>query len=425
MRALSIHARGGPMRNLEHASDARPGLESIGSVPKPASRVGELLRALDRHRGGPHVVVIRGYPDPDSLASAWAHCRLVASLGLSCDIAHLPALSRAENRAMVNILEMPLVRLANAGELDRYAALSLVDAHVLDGPKRAGPPCVSIVDHHAIGVGLDAEFVDVRLAVGATSTIYTEYLVEAEGKRLGRGALSPRLSTALAYGIRSDTDDLLRATSADFIAMSELAPSIDANLLAALSRYPIPIGAMRIIRCALEALRVCGTWAMAGVGLVHPRDRDAIGQAADFLLRQEGLTTVVTFGVVDGWIDGSLRTTDPALDPALWLRDAFGLDSSRTPYGGGRRGKGGFQIPLGPLAASSDRELLWQLARGLVEETIARRAGLTGLDGRFARPVPPHPTAAAHEDDGAARLVGLPVATAGDHGDGGSNEWRP
>ena len=44
-------------------------------------------------------------------------------------------------------------------------------------------------------------------------------------------------------------------------------------------------------------------------------------------------------GIVDGWIDGSLRTTDSSLDPAAWLRDAFGIGPLGLPYGGGRRGK--------------------------------------------------------------------------------------
>src|SRR5262249_1208537 len=197
-------------------------------------------------------------------------------------------------------------------------------------------------------------------------------------KPLDNAVLATRLATALAYGIRSDTDDLLRATGPDLHALGDLSRYADADLLAGLLRFAIPASSMRVMRRALEELQIEGTWAFAGVAEVRPQDRDAIGQAADFLMRREGIKTVITFGLIDGWIDGSLRTTDPALDPATWLRDAFGIGPHGLPYGGGRRGKGGFQIPLGPLSTCPGHRGLWQVCRQMVEETIRRRIGTPG-----------------------------------------------
>jgi nanoRNase/pAp phosphatase (c-di-AMP/oligoRNAs hydrolase) len=358
--------------------------EGLGAAGAPASnrepraarnRVDQLLDAMRAHADGRHVVVIRGYPDPDSLASAWAHTRLAASVGIECDIVHLPLVSRAENRAMVNLLELPLTRISSAEDLEHYAAMSLVDANSVELSRTAGLPCVSIVDHHSVAGKLEADFVDIRPRVGATSTIYTEYLWTAPTRAFETGGLATRLATALAYGIRSDTDDLLRAGAVDLHALGDLAEHVDGDMLGGLLRYAIPASAMRIMRRALEEMQVEGTWAFAGVGEVRPQDRDAIGQAADFLLRRDGIHTVITFGLVEGWIDGSLRTTDPAVDPAAWLRDAFGLGPLGMPYGGGRRGKGGFQIPLGPLADCPDHRGLWHVCKAMVEDTIRRRAG--------------------------------------------------
>jgi nanoRNase/pAp phosphatase (c-di-AMP/oligoRNAs hydrolase) len=340
------------------------------------TRVAQLIEAIQA-RPGRHVVVIRGYPDPDSLASGWAHARLAASVGVECDIAHLPLVSRAENRAMVNLLEVPLVRISAAESLERYAALSLVDANAIELPRSIGLPCVSIVDHHSVVGKLDADFVDIRTNVGSTSTIYTEYLWESPTSALESGGVAYRLATALAYGIRSDTDDLLRARPPDLHALGDLMEYVDTDVLAGLSRYAIPASAMQITRRALEAIQVEGTWAFAGVGEVRPQDRDAIGQAADFLVRRDGIKTVIAFGLVEGWIDGSLRTTDPSLDPATWLRDAFGIGPLGLPYGGGRRGKGGFQIPLGPLAECPNHRALWRVCKEMVEDTIRKRIGTT------------------------------------------------
>lgn len=351
----------------------RAGREGANEPGSSRKRVTELLDALRAHAQGRHVVVIRGYPDPDSLASAWAHALISASVGVQCDIVHLPLISRAENRAMVNLLEVPIMRVSALEELERYAALCLVDANAIELPKTSGLHCVSIVDHHSVSGKLDADFVDIRTSVGSTSTIYTEYLWEMKDRALDQAGLLPRVATALAYGIRSDTDDLLRATSADLRAMSDLVEHVDPDVLAVLSRYPIPAATMSIMRRTLDAAQIEGTWAFAGVGRVRPEDRDAIGQAADFLLRREGLKTVIVYGLVEGTIDGSLRTTDASLDPAVWLRSAFGVGPRGQPYGGGRRGKGGFQIPLGPLALCPDASALWEVCKRMIEATIKRQ----------------------------------------------------
>lgn len=356
--------------------------KSLAVGVPPTSRAAQLIAALRKHASGRHVVVIRGTPDPDSLASAWAHAQLVSTLGIGCDIVHLPVVSRVENRAMVNILELPLMRIGRADDLDRYAALSLVDANVVELPARPDLPCVSIVDHHGVTGRLSADFVDVRVEIGATSSIYTEYLVEGAPELLDATSRGSRLATALTYGIRSDTDDMLRATAADFHALAALAPVVDREVLAQLARYSIAAPAMRVLRRALWSMRIHGTSALAGVGHVRPQDRDAIGQAADFIVRREGLKTAIVYGIVGDHIDGSLRTSDATIDPASWLREAFGLSPLGLPYGGGRRGKGGFQLPLGPLGACPDRKLLWEATREMVNKTIITALGPTETQER-------------------------------------------
>src|SRR5215510_16546293 len=112
--------------------------ERAGATKEPSRSTGakRLLEAIKSHPGR-HVVVIRGYPDPDSLASAWAHARLAATVGIECDIAHLPLVSRAENRAMVNLLDLPLTRITAPEDLEKYSAMTLVDANSIELPRKA------------------------------------------------------------------------------------------------------------------------------------------------------------------------------------------------------------------------------------------------------------------------------------------------
>ena len=82
---------------------------------------------------------------------------------------------------------------------------------------------------------------------------------------------------------------------------------------------------MDVIARALQALVVRRNFAMAGVGFVSEAERDTIAQAADFLVRREDIDTCVVYGVVgDKYIEGSLRTHSPSVDPAVWLEQAFG-----------------------------------------------------------------------------------------------------
>ena len=245
---------------------------------------------------------------------------------------------------------------------------------------------LTIVDHHRADSPPKARFVDLRFDVGATATIFVEYLQEL-------AALDPdveedrRIATALMHGLATDTDDFMLARAADFRAASQISEVCDRDLLEDLSRRLIAPTAMDVIARALQALVVRRNFAMAGVGFVSEAERDTIAQAADFLVRREDIDTCVVYGVVgDKYIEGSLRTHSPSVDPAVWLEQAFGTDEKGRPYGGGRRDKGGFRIPIGFLGRVTDRAQLWQL----VEHAV--RTALCGSRARSPRPgviVPP------------------------------------
>jgi len=192
-----------------------------------------------------------------------------------------------------------------------------------------------------------------------------------------------RIATALMHGLSTDTDDFTLARATDLRAASQIADVCDRDMLQDLSRHLIAPSAMDVIARALAALVVRRNFAMAGVGFVPEGERDTIAQAADFLIRREDIDTVVVYGVVgDKFIEGSLRTHSPSVDPAAWLEAAFGFDDRGRAFGGGRRDKGGFRIPIGFLGRSTDRAQLWSLV-----EHAARTALLKQLGEEPASPV--------------------------------------
>jgi nanoRNase/pAp phosphatase (c-di-AMP/oligoRNAs hydrolase) len=189
------------------------------------------------------------------------------------------------------------------------------------------------------------------------------------------------------------TDDFSLARNPDFRAAAQLAEICDRDLLQDLSRRLIAPSAMDVIARALAALVVRRNFAMTGIGFVSETERDTIAQAADFLIRREDIDTVVVYGIVgDRFIEGSLRTHSPSVDPALWIEQAFGHDERGKAFGGGRRDKGGFKIPIGFLGRATDRAQLWALVEHAARQALLKQLGEENAIGGGTGHAPQHPT---------------------------------
>ena len=344
-------------------------------VKSPAERLREVLSA---HRGERHIIAIRGYPDPDSIGSAMAHQYVAEQYGIDSTILYFDDISHHENRALVKKLAVEMVRYSEGFDLHEYQRMALVDAQVFELPPTVTRlPLVSIVDHHKLQGDIEAEFVDIREDAGATSSMYAEYLADGLAPMDTENPAVGRLASALLYGIRSDTDDYLLAREIDYRAAAYLAPHADHDLLLSISLQSVSPRTMDITQRAYANKVIADTYLLAGVGYVRDEDRDSIGQAADYLLRREGIDTVIVYGIVNNqFVDGSLRTTSDVVDPDRFLKDLFGVDAHGIPYGGGRTEKGAFKIPLGPFAQCGDRDLLWRMVQRTIEDLFFKKIGI-------------------------------------------------
>jgi nanoRNase/pAp phosphatase (c-di-AMP/oligoRNAs hydrolase) len=322
----------------------------------------------------PHVILLGGHPDPDSIGSALAHRRLCERLGVSATIAHVLPISRAENRAMVKLLNVPMVKVTETEELESFGYLALVDASQSEQAIRLPDSLhlLTVVDHHRPPAIPKAPFVDIRHDVGATATIYSEYSERGLGPFGANGNDDSVVATAMFFGIQTDTDDFAFATPNDFRAAAYLKQFCDSETLSRVGRRSLTAEAMEAVGRALRDLEVVRDFALAGVGRISAIKRDAIPMAADYILRREDIDTVVVYGIVEDRIDGSLRTRRASVDPATFMQNAFGDDSHGRPYGGGRADMGGFRVPLGLIGESEDEETLWTLVKDVVRQRVAR-----------------------------------------------------
>lgn len=342
----------------------------------------QLRTTLSRHQGGKLLLILTGYPDPDNIASGLAHQFLASEFDIETTLLCFHEVSHQENRALVKRLEINLVLYDETFDLDPYDLYAFVDTQKTDTPisdRLEGKTFVSFVDHHKRLGDVAAEFVDIREDVGSTCAIYAEYLRSQYPHGLNPGETDQvRLATALMHGIRSDTMALLEATRLEFEAAAYLWPCVDQALLKKIADQSLTPVVMDMIQKALENKQVFDSLLLTDVGFVRSEHRDGIPQVAEFLLRREGTDTVLVFGIVDGkTVDGSLRTRSDTISPDMFLKKAFGADEyKKSYYGGGNiKNKGGFQIPLGFLAQTADRDALYTMACGVIHERFVEAIG--------------------------------------------------
>jgi nanoRNase/pAp phosphatase (c-di-AMP/oligoRNAs hydrolase) len=347
---------------------------------KPVSKqTADFFRTLKSAQGKRLLICIKGYPDPDNIGCSLALQWIARHYEIDATIIHFEEISHHENRALVKKLDLDLVEYDEKFDLAGFDYFAVTDSQSPDLPIKL-PEQIKLlvfVDHHKSLGTVKSEFIDVRESAGSTSGIFCEYLIEGPVTFSGGSVEETKIATALMHGIRTDTDNFVNATAIDYRASEFLSKFVDRDLLALISRQSIPAKTMDLTQIALQRKDIRGTFMFAGVGYVRDEDRDGIGQCADYLLNREGIETVIVFGVVaNGFIDGSLRTKSHTLDPDKWLKDVFGHDKDGHWYGGGRKDKGGFQIPLGVFSRCSDKELLWILIKKTIDELFYDKIGV-------------------------------------------------
>jgi nanoRNase/pAp phosphatase (c-di-AMP/oligoRNAs hydrolase) len=308
------------------------------STPNPIDE--ERLNRL-RELVGPDPVLILTHdnPDPDALASGLGLARLISSWGIRSELVYSGLVSRAENKAMLNLLTPEWVHRDELPELEAYSAVALVDTQPDAGnndlPSEVIPDIV-IDHHHPIRDNISkVPFVDLRPDVGSTSSLIFQYLQAASVN------IDASLATAIFYGIKTDTRGLSRGDSPiDQSAYFRLLTMIDRQLLVQVEQAGLPREYFQKFCDGLRAAVVYGSVVVADLGEMHRPD--FVGEMADMLIRLEKSRAVLCMGNHGDLLYLSLRTVP--------MKDDAGLLVQRiVPAPGKAGGHGtmaGGQVPL-------------------------------------------------------------------------------
>ncbi len=332
---------------------------------KNANLLARTLQQLKKEGDG-IAIIVHDNPDPDALSSAMALSIIAQTAGLKTRIFYGGEITHHENRAFVNILGIDLRRVSRGSyELKRFPFIALIDCQpngnltILE--EEDLQKVKIIIDHHQVLQHLreilqNNVFLDIRPDVNASASIMAEYL------RMMNIEMSETLATGLFYGIYVDTKRFSKLGHTDLKAIEFLTKKVNYEMLDKIEHPDISTETAEILARAIMNRRIYKNILISNVGFI--RSRDAIAESADFLLRLEGITTVLVFGIVDDRIEISARTRDVRVNIGKILKEAFGGIGS----GGGHSQMGGARIPLGLFTLAKDKSSLLRLAEEAITE---------------------------------------------------------
>ena len=317
--------------------------------------------AEDQKEGGKKVALFsHPSPDPDAIASMMGmEWLLFKEFGLEADLFYSGEVSHPQNNSMVNLLTPDLIRIEEYPEKDEYCLRILVDTV----PEYAGIGEHEIkfdvvIDHHR---DLPANFngLVIHQKTGSCAGIIYDMmrkLVSEEDWLEDEVDADAKLATGLIAGIMTDTHFMMSddCTESDRCAFNALFEYRNANFLNQIvffkrRKFWVAKKAEASAQAVVDEEGV----AVVGLGLIPERERDLISDMAEEMSSWASVETAIAFGVVGGdCIEGSVRSLNASLIVSDFCKNLGG----RYGSGGGKHGKGAYQLPLAGFSIDPDED---------------------------------------------------------------------
>ncbi len=311
------------------------------------------------------LIVLQDFPDPDAIAAASALKEIANTIGnVQCSVACGGVLGRAENRMLVRYLDLNLLSTDQVMLAD-FDVVAMVDTQPGTGNNSLPVDVIPdiVIDHHPIRRATrSSAFYDIRSKYGSTSTILYEYVVSF--------GLTPdtKLTTALLYGIRSDTNDLgAESIQADIDASIALYPAANKKMLGRIQTERLPKEYFQMLTLGLQNARSYGPCVVSSIGSIN--NPDMIGEIADLLLRNEESSWALCYGIYGKKMLLSLRALDTKYDAGRVMHKLV----YKYGTGGGHNVMAGGQIPLPSATPESIRRLERHIIKKFLKLTNAPR----------------------------------------------------
>jgi nanoRNase/pAp phosphatase (c-di-AMP/oligoRNAs hydrolase) len=286
------------------------------------------------------LMLMYGSPDPDAIASSMALREIFKrKKGMTrFTFAATEPIRRQQNRELARAMRLS-IRLQSQIDAGAYRLVAVLDAQ----PSFFGDaqPVIQpniVFDHHRRQGDWQAEMADVRPQYGALSTVMTEYLLAA------RVRIPRNLHTALLYGIKTDTDNFDRDTSADDIAAYTYHTKYaNMPLIRRIELDQTPASFLKYFEMAHQRVKYYRGRRVGFLGVVE--SADVCVQIADFYLRMIGTYYVIVAGIVNDKLIIIFRGDGYRQDCGSVAQNVCGM----IGQGGGHRSAARVEIALDAL----------------------------------------------------------------------------
>jgi nanoRNase/pAp phosphatase (c-di-AMP/oligoRNAs hydrolase) len=337
------------------------------------SRVRALFRYLEKHRKrlSPLLILTHDYPDPDAIATAYGLKYLAETFGISARIVYRGVIGRMSNRAMVDVLKIPMFKLKPM-DLRRYSNVALVDTQPDFGnnPFPPGKKARLVIDQHGTINRPNADFVMHDAACGATCVLIAQAILSTKRK------IPQGVATAIAYGIITDTLDLFRAKKQSTIkTYLKILPFSNMRDLARIQNPVHQRQFFTTLQRAMEGARFGSGLVFSHLGSI--KSPELVSQAADFLLACKDFHWCFVTGRFGRKLYLSLRSKPSKQDAGVVLRGIV-----RSPKDAGGHGSiAGGSVFLSGTDSSRKREGIEENLTKALKKQLRIRAS-----HKFVRP---------------------------------------
>ncbi|MGN0436776.1 MAG: bifunctional oligoribonuclease/PAP phosphatase NrnA [Wujia sp.] len=276
------------------------------------------LKLVELLSGNKVFLQTHNFPDPDAIASAYGLQKFLEYHGVKSIICYVGSIDRFNTRKMMDNFGIEIYSYKEI-ESDMGAQDYIVNvdcqkpnANTTDLPGIE----VACVDHHPVFQETDEyQYVDIRIT-GACSSIVAYYYYMTDTP------ISSEVATALAYGIKMDTDDLIRGTSAlDMEMMNYLFGNADWSKLNQMYNSTIEFQDLKAYGAAIENIDIFEFIGFTYIPFECPNSLVAI--ISDFILSLDVVDVAIVYSINSDGIKFSVRSERKDIDAGKLIHDAL------------------------------------------------------------------------------------------------------
>lgn len=287
-----------------------------------------------------HVYIqTHNFPDPDAISCAYGLQNLFAGSGIESSICYKGKIERYSTNEFVEKLGIRLINLDDIDDMISKDEIILVDSqkgnqNIFDAPGEE----IICIDHHPtfdVGVPVKYRFSDIRPEVGACASIVAGYYFDNNIE------MDKKTATALAFGIKSDTQGLSRgASDTDVDMFHKLYKLADMDVLNSLEHCSLMLEDLQAYANAISSIKIFNDVSFAYSGNNIPEA--LIASISDFMLDLVEVMFTVVYSAKSDGIKLSVRSATPKYDAGRITSQALaGIGS-----GGGHQSMAGGFVPF-------------------------------------------------------------------------------